>query len=434
MLSAKPSFVQRLITKAAGFRACQRGNVVTMFAISIVPVIGAIGAAVDYSQGNSAKVAMQSAADAAALALIRIIDTPDVVSQLGARSQQTFDANFNRPLVQATVAASYNGGRLILTATASQPTTFMKLFGFADMTISVESSAALGGGDTWPVCVLVTEPTDNHTLKVGGGSSIDFKDCMVQVNPANWDAVEARDTSYIHSVNGVNCFTGDIHYGDVKPPKEPTCTMLPDPYASYTIPTPAACTVANTNIKVTSATTLNPGTFCGGLTIQAATTFNPGVYIIKDGELTISGKNFNVTAKGVTFILTGKDACLLVNLQNGKFETSPADAATAGQFAGFAFFLNPATTNAKDASTIKHVNLTTSGVIYLKGQKLEFDNDAIMTVNPGSIVAGYILPEGGSKLVLNGSMTTTTPTEIAMRKSLGRGRPVLLPPGQAKKL
>jgi Flp pilus assembly protein TadG len=423
-----------LIAKAAGFRACRRGNVVTVFAISIVPVIGAVGAAVDYSQANSAKAAMQSAADAAVLALIKVIENPEVVSQLGARSQQIFDANFNRPSIQATVAASYNAGTLILTATANQPTTFMKLLGTAQMKISVESNAALGGGDTWPVCVLVTEPTDNHTLKVSGNSSIDFKDCKVKVNTANWDAVEARDTSYNHSVNGVNCFTGDIHYGDVKPPKEATCTMLPDPYASYTIPTPAACTSANTNIKVTAATTLNPGTFCGGLTIQAATTFNPGVYIIKDGELTISGKNFNVTAKGVTFILTGKDACVLVSLQNGKFETSPADASTAGQFAGFAFFLNPATTNAKDASTIKYANVTTSGVIYLKGQKLEFDNAATVTVNPGSIIAGFILPDGGSKLVLNGSMNTTTPTEIAMRKSLGNRRPVLLPPGQAKKL
>ena len=29
---------------------------------------------------------------------------------------------------------------------------------------------------------------------------------MVQVNTQNWDAVEARDTSYIHSTNGDNCF------------------------------------------------------------------------------------------------------------------------------------------------------------------------------------------------------------------------------------
>ena len=83
----------------------------------------------------------------------------------------------------------------------------------------------------WPVCVLVTNPASNHTLKVQNGATIDFTNCMVQVNTANWDAVEARDTSYIHSTNGVNCFTGDIHYGDVTPPKQETCTMLPDPEA-----------------------------------------------------------------------------------------------------------------------------------------------------------------------------------------------------------
>ena len=93
-----------------------------------------------------------------------------------------------------------------------------------------------------------------------------FHSCMVQGNTANWDAVEARDTSYIHSTNGVNCFTGDIHYGDVTPPKEATCTMLPDPYASYVVPSNNPCTYTNKQMNNTNAT-LTPGTYCGGIKI-----------------------------------------------------------------------------------------------------------------------------------------------------------------------
>jgi len=60
---------------------------------------------------------------------------------------------------------------------------------------------------------------------------------MVQVNTANWDAVESRDTSYIHSTNGSNCLSATSHYGDVVPPKDPTCTFFTDPFASYIVPT-----------------------------------------------------------------------------------------------------------------------------------------------------------------------------------------------------
>src|SRR4029077_5184544 len=111
-------------------------------------------------------------------------------------------------------------------------------------------------------------------------------------NTENWDAVEARDTSYIHTTNGVNCFTGDIHYGDVQPPKQPTCTMLPDPFAGYTMPA-SANTCTYTQMKVqTDNTVLSPGTYCKGLQIQNVSnvTFSPGLYIITDGDLQIQGQ------------------------------------------------------------------------------------------------------------------------------------------------
>ena len=67
--------------------------------------------------------------------------------------------------------------------------------------------------------------------------------------------------SCIHSListNGSNCFVGDIHYGDVVPPKDPTCTFFTDHFASYTVPT-NTCTFTNKVVN-TAGTTLTPGT------------------------------------------------------------------------------------------------------------------------------------------------------------------------------
>ena len=49
-------------------RNAKAGNVVITFALTI-PIIGFVGAAVDYSRANSAKASMQAALDAAAFTL-----------------------------------------------------------------------------------------------------------------------------------------------------------------------------------------------------------------------------------------------------------------------------------------------------------------------------------------------------------------------------
>jgi Flp pilus assembly protein TadG len=55
------------------FQSSERGNVLITFALLLVPLIGFVGAAVDYSRGNSSKAAMQAAVDATALMLSKDI-------------------------------------------------------------------------------------------------------------------------------------------------------------------------------------------------------------------------------------------------------------------------------------------------------------------------------------------------------------------------
>src|SRR4029077_8445531 len=189
-------------------------------------------------------------------------------------------------------------------ASATFKPTVMSVVGISQVTMSASSKATIGS-KTWQVCVMVTDPDSNHTLKVSGNSTINFTNCMVQVNTQNWDAVEARDTSYIHSANGDNCFVGDIHYGDVQPPKDPTCTFFQDPYANMTMPASAAnCDYTQMKVQ-TNGTVLTPGTYCKGLQLQniSNVTFSPGLYIISGGNLQAQGQSntsMNITATGVT--------------------------------------------------------------------------------------------------------------------------------------
>ena len=47
----------------------RRGAVAPMFALAVIPVVGFVGMAVDYSRANSIRTGMQAALDATALAM-----------------------------------------------------------------------------------------------------------------------------------------------------------------------------------------------------------------------------------------------------------------------------------------------------------------------------------------------------------------------------
>jgi len=310
-----------------------------------------------------------------------------------------------------------------VTAAASYTPKFMNLVGVPAMHISVTSKAKLGGTRTWPVCVLITNPTAGHTLLVQSGATIDFTNCMVQVNTANWDAVEARDTSYIHSTNGVNCFTGDIHYGDVTPPKQDTCTMLPDPYATYVVPSNNPCTY--TNKQVNASATLTPGTYCGGLKItgSANVTFSPGIYYIQNGDFTIAN-SANATGNGVTFLISGQNSNLNFTT-SGTITMSPYTDSSAGQWAGMLFFWDQPSTSKGSTETFSNGTMNFSGIMYFVGQTVAILNNATVTVSPGSIIADMILPNKGH-LNLTGTVNSPTAAQQAMKKSITSNTPMLV--------
>lgn len=409
--------IDRLTKIMAHFRNASSGNVALTFAIVLVPVMGSVGAAVDYSQSSSIKAAMQSAADVAALGTVKLAPklTPE---QIQSTALGLFNASFKWSSITPAVTATYDPGSSAVTvsATASYKPKLVNVIGISQIGMAATSKATIAA-KSWQICVMVTEEVDNHTLKVEGGSKIEFENCMVQVNTANWDAVEARDTSYIHSKNGENCFVGDIHYGDVQPPKNPTCTFFEDPFSGLKT---SAVTCDYTKMQVSNAgVTLQPGTYCGGLIINASTTMAPGLYIINGGSFKVTGSSTNITANNVTIVLAGVTDNVSIET-SGTITMSPM---TTGQFAGFLIYNDdPEPTNPKKkkkggSSKISKATLNATGVWYMPGQKLEIVNGATMNIKPGSIIADYILPDGGSTLNLTGTLNSS----LAVLNSLKKG-------------
>jgi hypothetical protein len=285
----------------------------------------------------------------------------------------------------------------------------------------------------YTVCIMITDPTDGHTEITSNGAGLVYNNCMNQVNTNNWDAVQADDNSYITGTNSDNCFVGNIHFGNLTPAKDPSCTLFPDPFASYTMPAsakscdygnpPAGSTksAANKAMPAPTTTTYSPGTYCGNVNISPANgsnvTMNPGVYIINAGTLTMKN-NINVTATGVTILLTGNNAGL--NFQNVNLNMTPST--SAGDFSNFLFFLDQSgCTTQKGAlqcpfqsqSQWTNVTMNSNGIIYLVNQ--EFDVNGCtksctggsqnITLNPGSVIAGSLVPSGNVVFSVTGYPT-----------------------------
>ncbi len=131
------------------FFADRRGGVAPMFALGLVPVIGFVGAAVDYSRGNAARTAMQAALDATALMLSRDAATM-TPAQVSAAAVSYFTAQFNRPetanvQVTATLSSPQAGSfTLHVEASGNVPTTFTKVLGQDKLDISSSADVAWG--------------------------------------------------------------------------------------------------------------------------------------------------------------------------------------------------------------------------------------------------------------------------------------------------
>src|SRR5262245_47109200 len=89
------AFINRLRERLRAFRTAQGGNVVFTFALATVPMVGFVGAAVDYSRANSAKAAMQAAVDSTALMLSKDAQTL-TTAQINQKATDYFKALFNR--------------------------------------------------------------------------------------------------------------------------------------------------------------------------------------------------------------------------------------------------------------------------------------------------------------------------------------------------
>jgi Flp pilus assembly protein TadG len=137
----------RLLRVLRNFGAARGGNIAITFALATLPIIGFVGAAVDFSHANSVKAAMVAALDSTALMLSKEA-AKDTSTQLQTNAQQYFSALFTRPeATNVTITPSYTtsgGSQVVVNGSALVPTAFMGIFGYNNITVGSSSTVKWG--------------------------------------------------------------------------------------------------------------------------------------------------------------------------------------------------------------------------------------------------------------------------------------------------
>ncbi len=136
---------------ATRFIRADEGNIAVIFAIALVPIIGFVGAAIDYTRANSARSSMQAALDTTALMLSKDLSEGTITtSQISAKASSYFNALYtNTDAKSVAVTATYTanssmGSTIQVNGSGAVTTDFMKVAGFPNINFNTSSTAAWG--------------------------------------------------------------------------------------------------------------------------------------------------------------------------------------------------------------------------------------------------------------------------------------------------
>ncbi|MFC3173392.1 pilus assembly protein TadG-related protein [Novosphingobium bradum] len=369
--------------------ASRAGNVLVVAAFSLPLVIGAVGLAIDVAGWQQSRRALQGAADSA-------VYSAAVASAAGASA--------DRAREEARAVLSTYGlvnGANGVTITVSNPPTignytansnawevkvgkaqdlrFASLFLSAAPTVSVRAVAKAGSGGSG--CILALSTTAAKAVNVTNNGQIANPNCVVYSNSADTKALSCSDNCSIKAstsvVGGISTYSNAAMTGAFNRTGQ---APIADPYAAVDPGAAGGCTQTS---AVTTATTLNPGHYCGGFNVSGSKTLtlNPGIYFVDSKFYFTNGAKLDATS-GVTIVINGSYCIGLgdcaVGNGVGNNATINITAPTSGPTAGIAMMGPRTGADGKNQEFTNNSYLNVQGALYFPSQKLHFNDNSNM--------------------------------------------------------
>ncbi len=311
------------------FVSDERGLSAILFAFALVPVLGIVGAALDYSRATSFKAKLQNGVDDTAL---RSFDSHGEERLRSARARLALlGAAFK------DVAISDHDNEVEVVASARVQTTFLGILGIKE--IPVVARARVAAAQEGPkACLLALNETASNAVSFSGNSAFVGKDCAVYSNSRDPSGLTISGNARPEAA-GFCSVGGAVFPSGFTPAPKTGCIPKDDPFATVIKPPKfGQCDHHNLKVKPKDDVELEPGVYCGGLTVQGTARLKPeAIYIFKDGELHVNAQG-SLTGTDVLLFLTGTNSGFTIN-GGGNVKLH---AAKGGDYRGVLIYQDPA--------------------------------------------------------------------------------------------
>lgn len=391
----------------------RKGVVAIYFALTMIPIVMAMGAAIDFSRASLAKTKLQGALDAAVLA-----GANDGSDNWANVARNTFDADIvtTDEATRNLTVKKLTSEQYSASASMSVPTTLMDIFNVPFINVKVTATVIGAKPDT--SCILTLDhgqPSSHVSLALNGAPVVNLAGCGIRSNTS------------------INC---NGHDGDTPGSSaggsatycshpEPGAPAVPDIYAGLAGNITHQCGTSRPGATWEVGTAPSgPGVIevsqdgyteyhiCGDLTLSGSgylTGVSPDsgtVIVVENGNLIVS-KNANVSASKTAIVLTGDGAYsskIEFPTGNGQSATLSLSAPTdvSNPWQGVALYQDPALTYQVDDSWGPGATFNANGLVYLGNANVVTDgNTGSSNSECSKFVTNSFTTNGSASLNLN---------------------------------
>jgi hypothetical protein len=354
------------------WKTSEAGNIAIITALSMPLVVGFCGLGIETAYWFYKQRVLQGSADITAYNGAVALRNAETVSSI--RSQASSDAAANGwvsssgTITVNTPPASgpnQNANSVEVILTENESRLFSKIFTPTPVAINVRSVATYASSGL--ACLLALNKTAQNAVKIWGANTTTLNGCNIMSNSFASNAIGLGGNSTttapcLLAVGGVSVASTL----NLTKCTTPTTNAAPakDPYASLPAPSVSgSCkSVPGGNAHI------QPGRYCGGLSVNSTKTFDPGTYIIDGGTFSLNG-NAVVQGAGVTFYLTNGAT---VAFNGGAHLTFSAP--TSGTYSGILFFGDRNQANALQKFNGDGTSSMT-GAIYMPSQQVQLNGN-----------------------------------------------------------
>lgn len=391
-------FIQKYLEKRP--RTGERGAVLIIVVLLLPVLISFMALAIDVGYLYSVKRKLQTVADAAALACAHQMQRAQPCTyQNGANNAAALDLPGLYGISWSQVNTSQPvANQVQIQVSQTTPTFFLKIISINSVNIIATARAEMR-----PNCVTTLDPGTTGSFQTSTGANLQMSGCGIFVHSNHASAFNAVAGSTVNALT-IDIVGNKTATGSVIPTPMVGVTGVGDPLVALPDMTPGACDHIDLEVKKT--TTLNPGVYCGGITIRLkpVVNFNPGIYYLVGGGLDTGPGYSSMTGTGVTFFNTQSLPTyaygpILIGIANG--DSYQLSAPSSGAYKGILFYQDRKVASGATSVFGGGANqpLQMTGTLYFPTTNVTFQGQSTTTAGTyTNIIAKNVLFSGLSRL------------------------------------